>query len=333
MTGTASATTNATTVAFIMDPPGSFNPKKDTTLDMIRACAMKGCRILYVRPNDLSWTTGTTTSREHDDIVARELSFLAGDAPYPTDWFSLSAPLPVLLSDIDIAFMRQDPPFNMEYIYATYLLDHWEAAGVTVVNPPRTLRNFNEKCAIMNFPVLISPTLITRVEADVRAFVEDHGKSVIKPLDGMGGESIFLLDQADQNLSVILETMLRDASVMVQRYIPEIKRGDKRIILIDGEAVPHALARIPKDGELRGNLAAGGSATIVPLSDNDRRICESVGPWLKSHGILLAGIDVIGDYLTEINITSPTGFQEISRASGIDIATRLVSAALGKRPT
>jgi len=315
-----------------MDPPRSFNPKKDTTLDIIRACATKKSRILYVSPQDLSWT-GT----EEPSVSARELHYLGGKRPYAIDWFSLSEQISVPLKQISIAFMRQDPPFNMEYIYATYLLDSWRSAGIVVTNPPDALRRFNEKCAVMNFPDIISPTLITRKATTIRSFMDKHGPSVIKPLDGMGGSSIFLLDKADPNVSVILETMLQPSkgpseknglSVMVQRYIPEIKQGDKRIILIDGEAIPHALARIPKSGELRGNLAAGGTANIIPLSDNDRKICDRIGPWLKSHDIMLAGIDVIGNYLTEINITSPTGFQEIAQHSGIDIATHLVDAAL-----
>jgi glutathione synthase len=233
------------------------------------------------------------------------------------------------LAELPIILMRRDPPFDMDYVYLTYILELAQSAGSLVINRPQSLRDANEKFFISRFPQCCVPCLITRDSAQIVEFVGEHGKSVVKPLDGMGGESVFQLNPGDANLKVILEAVTRHDSelVMAQRYIPEITQGDKRILVVDGEPMPYALARLPGAGDFRGNLARGGRGEGVPLSDRDRWICEQVAPELKARGILFAGLDVIGDWLTEVNVTSPTCIRELDAAFGLNIAGALFDAA------
>jgi glutathione synthase len=232
------------------------------------------------------------------------------------------------LASFDAVMMRKDPPFDMEYVYTTYLLEHAERAGARVFNSPRAIRDHNEKFAIAEFPQFTVPTLVTRDAGRLHEFVGANGECVLKPMDGMGGVSIFRVSPDERNLNVIIETLtgLGASTVMAQRYIPEIKTGDKRILLIDGKVVPHCLARIPKAGETRGNLAAGGTGVVQPLSARDREIGEFLAPLLAERGLILVGLDVIGDYLTEINVTSPTCIQEISEQSSSNGAAMMVDA-------
>jgi glutathione synthase len=245
-----------------------------------------------------------------------------------TDWFTLGDSETRELASLDLLLMRKDPPFNMDYVYTTYILDLAETAGVTVMNRPQALRDANEKCFITHFPQCCVPALITRSSSEIKEFVQEHGLSVVKPLDGMGGESIFQVQPGDPNLNVILETITAkgDELVMVQRYIPEITEGDKRVLVINGEPVPYALARIPGAGDFRGNLAKGGTGKGVPLSDRDYWICGQVAPELKRRGIVFAGLDIIGDWLTEINVTSPTCIRELDSEYGLNIAGTLFDA-------
>ena len=254
----------------------------------------------------------------------REIA-LTGDA---RDWFAGSAPQAVALADLDAIVMRKDPPFDSEYFYATHLLEQAERDGARVFNRPRALRDHPEKLAILEFPQFIGPTLVTRDEADVKRFHAEHGDIILKPLDGMGGMGIFRVGPDGLNLGSITETLNRGGAqtVMVQRYLPEIVRGDKRILVIGGVPVPYALARIPQGSEIRGNLAAGGKGVAQPLSARDREIAEALGPVLAARGLLLVGLDVIGDSLTEINVTSPTCFREITEQTGFDVAGCFVDA-------
>jgi glutathione synthase len=247
----------------------------------------------------------------------------------PSGWFELDSAQTRPLDALDIVLMRRDPPFDMDYVYLTYALELAEAAGVLVINRPQSLRDANEKFYITRFPQCCVPFVITRQAARILEFVEAHGRSVVKPLDGMGGESIFQLNPGDANQKVILEAVTGHDRrlVMAQRYIPEIDQGDKRILLVDGEPVPYALARIPGAGDFRGNLAKGGTGKGVPLSDRDRWICAQVAPALREKGILFAGLDVIGDWLTEINVTSPTCIRELDAEFGLNIAGQLFDAA------
>jgi glutathione synthase len=243
-------------------------------------------------------------------------------------WYRLGDPERVLLSSFDAVLMRKDPPFELEYLYATQLLTQAESHGAKVFNSGQSMRDFNEKLAILNFPEFISPTLVSAEQIRLRAFVNQHQDVILKPLDSMGGDSIFRVHPHDANLSVILETISKRGTrtVMAQRYIPEIRDGDKRVIVIGGKPVDYCLARIPKAGETRGNLAAGGSGIAKPLSERDRRIAEALGPELVRRGILFAGLDVIGNYLTEVNITSPTCFREIMDQTGLDVASLFIDA-------
>jgi glutathione synthase len=245
------------------------------------------------------------------------------------DWFQLGERHDRSLEELQILLMRRDPPFDMEYIYLTYALELVERAGVLVINRPASLRGFSEKFSIARFPECCTPFTITSQSGRIRAFVDEHGRSVVKPLDGMGGDSIFQLNPKDPNLQVILETITGNESelVMAQRYIPEIEQGDKRILLVDGEPVPYALARIPKAGDFRGNLAKGGTGWGVPLNERDYWICSQVAPVLREAGILFAGLDVIGDWLTEINVTSPTCIRELDAEFDLNIAGLLFDAA------
>ena len=302
----------------VMDPIAGITTYKDSTFAMLLEAQARGHTLWYMEVPDLFVSDGG--ARAH----MRELKVCDNS----DDWFSLGEPLEQDLATLDFLLMRKDPPFNMDYVYSTYILDLAERDGVTVVNKPQSLRDANEKCFITRFPQCCVPMLITRSSSAIRAFIDEHGLSVVKPLDGMGGESIFQVRGDDPNLNVILETITaadRDL-VMVQRYIPEITAGDKRILVVDGEPVDYALARIPGEGDFRGNLAKGGRGEGVPLSDRDRWICEQVAPELKRRGILFAGLDVIGDWLTEVNVTSPTCIRELDEQFGLNIAGDLFDA-------
>ena len=243
-------------------------------------------------------------------------------------WYRLEARADTPLSAYDVVLMRKDPPFDMEYVYSTYLLEIAESRGARIVNRPRAIRDHNEKMAIARFSPFIAPTLVTRSERLIREFLAEHHEIILKPLHGMGGASIFRVAEGEPNLNVIIETVTQYGAqtVMAQRYIPEIRDGDKRVLLIAGEPVPYALARIPKAGETRGNLAAGGTGVSRPLTARDREIAQALGPTLMQEGLMIVGLDVIGDYLTEVNVTSPTCFQEITQQSGFNVAGMLVDA-------
>ena len=302
----------------VMDPISGITTYKDSTFAMLLEAQRRGHEIWYMEPSDLTIRGGVALGH------MKRLSVRDNN----NDWFTLTASENRELATLDILLMRKDPPFDMDYVYTTYVLDLAENAGVTVVNRPQALRDANEKCFITQFPQCCVPALITRSSAEIKAFVQEHGLSVVKPLDGMGGESIFQVQPQDPNLNVILETITaKDHElVMVQRYIPEITQGDKRILVVNGEPVPYALARIPGAGDFRGNLAKGGTGKGVALTERDYWICEQVAPELKRRGILFAGLDVIGDWLTEINVTSPTCIRELDSEYGLNIAGKLFDA-------
>jgi glutathione synthase len=306
-------------LAFIVDPLDEFKIYKDTTYAIMREAAARGHELYSMHQGDLAWTRSAVTgyaSRLH-------LTSEQGDA-----WFLLEPPQETALSAYDAVLMRKDPPFDMEYVYSTYLLEIAESQGARIVNRPRAIRDHNEKMAIAKFVRYTAPTLVTRREDLIRAFLAEHHEIILKPLHGMGGTSIFRVSETDPNLNVIMETLtaLGSQTIMAQRYIPEISDGDKRVLLIAGEPVPYALARIPKAGETRGNLAAGGTGVARPLTPRDREIAEALGPVLHREGLLLVGLDVIGDYLTEVNVTSPTCFQEITQQTGFNVAGMLLDA-------
>ena len=305
---------------FVADPLEQFKPYKDTTFAMMREAAARGHGIWACEPAQLNWQRGSAVR-----AAVRRVA-LTGTVDH--DWYEASDAETRALSDFDAVLMRKDPPFDSEYFYATHLLQRAEADGARVFNSPRALRDHPEKLAIMEFPQFIGPTLVTRAAADVRAFHAEHGDIILKPLDGMGGMGIFRVGPDGLNLGSITETLNRDGAqtLMVQRYLPEIVKGDKRILVIDGEPVPFCLARIPQGSEIRGNLAAGGKGVAQPLSDRDREIATAIGKVLAPRGLLLAGLDVIGDCLTEINVTSPTCFQEIAQQTGFDVAGMFIDA-------
>jgi len=302
----------------VMDPIGSIKPYKDTTLALMLAAQARGWTLLYFELADLWLRDGAAYGRSRPVKVRDD----------KVSWFELGAPQVLPLGDLDAILMRKDPPFDFEYIAATYILERAEDDGALVVNRPRALRDANEKAFISWFPQCAPPTLIARDISELRSFHREHGEIVVKPMQGMGGSAVFVLRPRDPNATVVFETLTDRATryCMAQRYLPEIASGDKRILMIDGEPVPHCLARIPADGETRGNLAAGGRGETRPLTERDRWIAAQVGPKLKEMGLLFAGLDVIGDSLTEINVTSPTCAREISRDSGIDIAGQTIEA-------
>jgi glutathione synthase len=305
---------------FVADPLESFKTYKDSTFAMMREVARRGHELFACEPTDVMWQRGGRVS-------APVLGFsLTGDEH---DWFKPHGERQVTaLADVDAVIMRKDPPFDSEYFYATHLLEQAEREGARVFNSPRALRDHPEKLAILEFPEFIGPTLVTRSEADIKRFHAEHQDIILKPLDGMGGMGIFRVGPDGLNLGSIVETLNKGGAetVMVQRYLTEIVKGDKRILVIGGEPVPFALARIPQGSEIRGNLAVGGKGVAQPLSARDREIAEAIGPVLAARGLLLVGLDVIGDCLTEINVTSPTGFQEITTQSGFDVAEMFVDA-------
>ena len=311
---------------FVADPLELFKPIKDTTFAMMREAAARGHGLWACEPAHLNWQRGAPVR-----ATVRQLR-LTGTLD---DWVETSDSEPRALAEFDAVLMRKDPPFDSEYFYATHLLQRAEADGARVFNAPAALRDHPEKLAIMEFPQFIGPTLVTRSEADVRAYHAEQRDIILKPLDGMGGMGIFRVGPDGLNLGSIVETLNRGGAqtIMVQRYLSEIAQGDKRILVIDGEPVPYCLARIPQGSEIRGNLAAGGKGVAQPLSARDREIAVAIGKALAPRGLLLMGIDVIGDSLTEINVTSPTCFQEIAQQTGFDVAGMFVDAlerALGK---
>ena len=304
---------------FVADPLESFKIYKDTTFAMMREAQRRGHQLAACLPQDLVWQRGSQVVARVRDIV------LTGDS---TDWFQAEPLRTAALTTFDAVLMRKDPPFDSEYFYATHLLEQAEREGARVFNKPRALRDHPEKLAIMEFPQFIGPTLVTRDPQDIQRFHAEHQDIILKPLDGMGGMGIFRVGPDGLNLGSITETLNRHGaqSVMAQKFLPEIAQGDKRVLIIGGKPVPYCLARIPQGSEVRGNLAAGGKGVARPLSARDWEIAQALGPVLQSRGLLLAGVDVIGKCVTEINVTSPTCFQEIFDQTGCDVARLFVDA-------
>jgi glutathione synthase len=302
-------------LGIVMDPIQAIKIHKDSSFAMLLEAQLRGYSLHYMNQQDISLSDGRAFGRMRPLRVTDDSSA----------WFELGEPNRSPLADLDVLLMRKDPPFDMEYVHDTHVLDRAVSEGLLVINRPQALRDASEKVFTAWFPQCCPPTLIARDPAQLREFVLEQETAVIKPLDGMGGESIFCTDSLDKNLNVILETVGQNGRrlIMAQRYIPEIVDGDKRILLIDGEPVPYALARLPSKDDFRGNLAKGGRGEGVPLSDRDRWICEQVGPELKRRGVLFAGLDVIGDYLTEINVTSPTCIRELDGEFGLNIAGQM----------
>jgi glutathione synthase len=302
---------------FVVDPLASLKPYKDSSVAMMRAAVARGHAVFACEARHLFIRDGFACA------LCSALEVRTGD-----DWVRVSRTDASALKDFDAVVMRTDPPVDTDYLLATHLLGFAEANGARVLNRPAALRDFNEKLAILNFPQFVAPTLVSADASDIGRFLADHQDIIVKPLTEMGGAGIFRLTLSDPNRNAILETLTRRGrrAIMAQRYLPEISEGDKRILLIDGEVVPWALARIPLAGETRGNLAAGGTARAQPLSERDREIADTIAPWARDNGIFLAGLDVIGDCLTEINVTSPTGFQEIAAQTGHDVAAQFIAA-------
>ncbi len=305
---------------FVADPLVSFKTAKDTTFSMMREAARRGHELWACEAADLVWVRGSR-------VVARRARAitLTGDEKH---WFNVVAESQLALADVDAVLMRKDPPFDSEFFYATHLLGQAEREGARVFNTPAALRDHPEKLAILEFAQFITPTLVTRSEEAIRAFHAEHQDIILKPLDGMGGMGIFRVGPDGLNLGSIAETLNQGGAqtVMVQKYLTDIVKGDKRILVIAGQPVPFSLARIPQGSEIRGNLAVGGKGVAQPLSERDLEIANALGPLLAARGLLLVGLDVIGDCLTEINVTSPTGFQEIMKQTGFDVAAMFVDA-------
>jgi glutathione synthase len=305
-------------VGIVMDPIESITPKKDSSLAMLLEATRRGAEISYFEQQDLAMLSGKAIGRSTRLSVRDDND----------NWFDPGEQREIELGDLDVILMRKDPPFDMEYVYTTYILDRAKLAGALVVNAPQALRDMNEKAYTAWFPECTPLTLVTRSMAEMKAFLVEHGRIVVKPLDGMGGRSIFVVSDGDNNANVIFETLTDYGQrfAMAQVYIPEITLGDKRILLIDGEPVPYALARIPTGDDNRGNIVAGATTKGQELSDADRRICAQVGPVLREQGVLFAGIDVIGDYMTEVNVTSPTGIRELDRNFDLNISGLMFDA-------
>ncbi|MGD8630810.1 MAG: glutathione synthase [Gammaproteobacteria bacterium] len=302
----------------VMDPIGGIRFHKDSTLAMLLAAQKRGWELYYMEQGDLFLQDGRCYAS------SRQLEVRANE----TDWFTLHAPQTAPLDDLDVILMRKDPPVDMEFMYTTFLLERAEAGGVLVVNKPAAIRNASEKLYTAWFQQCCPPTRVSRDRQLLKDFLNTHEDIILKPLNGMGGASVFRVRLGDPNVNVILETITDNGkeTVMAQRYIPEITEGDKRILMIDGEPFPYALARIPAAGETRGNLAAGGTGRGVELTDNDHWICAQVGPSLREQGLLFVGLDVIGEYLTEINVTSPTCIRELDKLYNADIASQVIEA-------
>ena len=305
-------------IGVVMDPIGNIKFHKDTTLALLLAAQARGWSLYYMEQSDLYSLQGQPRATMRSLSVKND----------PEDFFSLSLEEDKPLADLDVILMRKDPPFDNEFIYSTYILEAAQKLGTLIVNDPRSLRDCNEKVFATQFPQCCPPVLVSRDSVKLRSFHQQYEDVIFKPLDGMGGSSIFRCRQDDPNVGVILETLTNhgNQTIMAQRYIPEITQGDKRILVIDGEPVPYCLARIPAKGETRGNLAAGGTGVAQPLSEQDRWIVSQVAPTLREKGLLFVGLDVIGSYLTEINVTSPTCAREIDKAYGTNIGELLMSA-------
>jgi glutathione synthase len=309
---------SALKIGIVMDPIESITPYKDSSLAMLLEAQRRDAEIYYFQQGDLKLLSGRAIGHAQRLKVTDDNS----------DWFETSDAAEVDLGDLDSILMRKDPPFDMEYIYTTYILDRAREAGALIVNHPQALRDMNEKAYTAWFPECTPITLITRSMAEMKAFLAEHDRIVVKPLDGMGGRSIFVVKKGDNNANVIFETLTDFGKqfAMAQVYIPEINLGDKRVLLVNGETVPYALARIPSDDDNRGNLVMGATGVGQELSAADMAICERVGPVLRDAGVLFAGIDIIGDYLTEVNVTSPTGIREIDKQFDLNIAGLLFDA-------
>ncbi len=304
--------------AFVLDPLPELKAYKDSSVAMMRALRQRGHRVFALEQSDLAWVAGRVVGRVRPLELRADLH----------DWYRAGDPVERALADFAAVLMRKDPPFDLEYVYSTYLLEAAEAQGARVYNRPRAIRDHNEKFAIAKFAEFVAPTVVARDPARIHAFIDAERDVVVKPLDGMGGASVFRVRRDDPNRNVIVETVGQHGArtMMAQRYIPEIASGDKRVLLIAGEPVPYALARIPKAGESRGNLAAGGRGEARPLSARDLEIARALGPTLWAEGLLVVGLDVIGDWLTEINVTSPTCFVEITEQTGFDVAGMFADA-------
>ena len=305
-------------IAFLVDPLESLKPAKDSSVAMMREAARRGHAVHAFEQRHMCWRDGAVVA------LTRRLE-VSGDNQ---GWYREAAPQTRALASFGAVLMRKDPPYDMEYVYATHLLELAEAAGARVWNRPRALRDFNEKLAIARFPQFVVPTLVSPDEDEIRAFLAREGEIVLKPLDGMGGSSVFRLGPRDPNVGVVIETLTCHGrrTVMAQRYIPEIREGDKRVLVIDGEPAPYALARIPKTGESRGNLAAGGRGEARPLTPRDREIATALGPALREQGLLIVGLDIIGSHLTEVNVTSPTCMREILDQTGFSVPAMVLDA-------
>ena len=319
MSQTENTNQNSLKTGVVMDPISDIKTYKDSTFAMLLEAQSRGHELFYMEPGNLFARDGRAYA-EMSRLQVRDNS---------TDWFTLEAAECRPLDELDMVLMRRDPPFDMNYIYTTYMLELAESAGTLIINRPQSLRDANEKFFINYFPQCCVPMIISSDSDMIREFVSQQGRCVVKPLDGMGGESIFQVSDGDMNMNVILETITRHDSrpVMAQKYIDEITQGDKRILVVNGEPVPYALARFAGEGDFRGNLAKGGSSKGVPLSERDQWICAQVAPELKKRGILFAGLDVIGDYLSEVNVTSPTCIRELDEEFGLNIAGQLFDAA------
>lgn len=306
-------------ILIVADALELFKIYKDTTFSMMREAQRRGHKLAACEPQHLGWQRGRPVTATVREVV------LTGDK---NEWFRVEATREVPLREYDAVLMRKDPPFDAEYIYATHLLEQAEREGARVVNKPSALRDHPEKLAIMEFAEHTTPTLVTRDEKAVKAFHAEHQEIILKPLDGMGGMGIFRVGADGLNLGSIIETLNKHGTqtIMVQRFVPEIVKGDKRVLVIDGKPVPYSLARIPQGSEIRGNLAAGGKGVAQPLGEEDWKIANAIGPVLAARGLLLIGLDVIGGSLTEINVTSPTCFQEITEQTGFDVPAMFIDA-------
>ena len=326
---------------FVADPVESFKAYKDSTYVMMREAQRRGHTVAVCEPRHLAWQSGQPVTATVRHLRLLDITPQVGATHARQPWFEeVAAPVfdgitagqvhagRLALSQFDAVLMRKDPPFDAEFIYATHLLEQAEREGAKVFNKPAALRDHPEKLALMQFPQYAPPTLVTRSAADVKAFHAEHGDIILKPLDGMGGMGIFRVKADGLNLGSIIETLNLDGAqtLMVQRYLPEIVEGDKRVLVIGGQPVPFSLARIPQGNEVRGNLAAGGKGVAMPLTAREREIAEAVGPTLAARGLMLVGLDVIGGCLTEVNVTSPTCFQEITQQMGFDVAAMFVDA-------
>lgn len=312
MVSTPSQADKRPTLGVVMDPIESISPQKDSTLALLLEASRRNYELYYLPPEAINAQDGSAIA------IAQPLEVF--DSTF--HWYELGPARERQLSSFDVILMRKDPPFNQEFIYLTYLLELAEARGTRVVNSPRGLRDYNEKASILRFPEAAPATLLARRAEPIKQFLLEQGKIVLKPLDGMGGEGVFVIERGDVNLNVIVETLTKHGRthIMAQQYLPEIQQGDKRVLLVGGDPIPYMLARIPQEGESRGNLAAGGFGEPRPLGTREKEIALSVGPALESAGLLLVGLDIIGSHLTEINVTSPTCLRELDRAYSLNIA-------------